>query len=226
LRYSADVATVTALPAGRRERKKLATRNTLRATALDLVEQRGLGGVTVEAITEQAGVAPRTFFNYFASKEDAIINYDPERLQRVPQELRARPPGESALQALRYVLLEDLASREFGSADFLRAMRLVRADTRIRAAQAARWQEMEQVLIEAIAERTGLDPVADLYPSLVVATVVGAMRAAVRLWCDNDGATPIASLANEAIDALASGLPEPDATAVVPTRRWPAGTAN
>ncbi len=203
------MATATALPPGRRERKKQATRNELRAAALDLAERRGLSGVTVEAITEQAGVAPRTFFNYFASKEDAIINYDPERLGRVQRALAERPADESALQALRHVLLEDLDSREFGSADFMRAMRLVRSDSRLRAAQAARWQEMEQVMIEAIAERTGFNPLTDLYPSLVVTTMVGAMRAAVRLWCDNDGAIPIAALAVTAIDALAAGLPQP-----------------
>jgi AcrR family transcriptional regulator len=208
-RYPWPVATATVLSPGRRERKKQATRNDLRAAALDLAEQRGLSGVTVEAITEQAGVAPRTFFNYFASKEDAIINYDPDRLVKVQRELRERPAQESALQALRHVLLDDLAGREFGSADFMRAMRLVRGDGRIRAAQAARWQEMEQVMIEAIAERTGFNPLTDLYPSLVVTTMVGAMRAAVRLWCDADGATPITDLATAAIDALAAGLPQP-----------------
>ncbi len=206
---------MTATPIGRREKKKRATRDTLRAAALDLVERNGLGAVTVEAITERAGVAPRTFFNYFASKEDAIINYDPEQLPIVEQALLARPADESALAALRHVLIDDLAGREFGGPDFLRATRLVRADSRIRAAQAARWQEMEQVMIDAVAQRCGLDPTADLYPSLVVATMVGAIRAAVRRWSDDDGVTPLADLAGEALDGLAAGLPQPP-------RRYPA----
>ena len=203
------VATVTEAPLGRRERKKRATRDTLRAAALDLAERKGLSAVTVEAITERAGVAPRTFFNYFASKEDAVINYDPDQLPIVEQALLARPAEETALAALRHVLLDDLADREFGGPDFLRATRLVRADGRLRAAQAARWQEMEQVMIDAIAQRCGLDPAADLYPSLVVATMVGAIRAAVRRWTDDDGITPLAELAGEALDALAAGLPQP-----------------
>jgi AcrR family transcriptional regulator len=181
------VSTVAEAALGRRERKKRATRDMLRAAALDLVEGKGLAAVTVEAITEQAGVAPRTFFNYFASKEDAVINYDPERLQMVLRDLLARPGAESALEALRHVLLDDLAGREFGSPDFLRATRLLQADSRLRAAQAARWQEMEHVMIEAVALRCGLDPLADMYPSLVVATrwgpsgppcACGAMRTA------------------------------------------------
>jgi AcrR family transcriptional regulator len=196
-------------PIGRRERKKRATRQLLRAAALDLVAARGLASVTVEAITEQAGVAPRTFFNYFASKEDAIINYDPNRLSLVQRALLERPTSESALEALRHVLLDDVAGDEFGSPDFLRAMRLIRADSRLRAAQAARWQEMEQVMIDAVALHCGLDPVADLYPSLVVATMVGAIRAAVRRWCDADGLTPLVDLAAEALDGLAAGLPPP-----------------
>ena len=67
---------------------------------MDLAERKGLSAVTVEAITEQAGVAPRTFFNYFASKEDAVINYDPDQLPIVEQALLARPSEETALAAL------------------------------------------------------------------------------------------------------------------------------
>src|ERR1700743_244892 len=97
----------TVPPASRRERKKLATRRLLRRAALELVAERGLANVTVEDIAEAAEVSPRTFFNYFPSKEAVLFSGDPDRAA----ELRARIAGydrsRTALDALRAVLSED-----------------------------------------------------------------------------------------------------------------------
>ena len=62
---------------GLRERKRLATRRSIQLTALRLVDERGLENVTVDEISRIADIAPRTFFNYFASKEEAIIGEGP-----------------------------------------------------------------------------------------------------------------------------------------------------
>ena len=56
-----------------RERKKLHTRQTIELAAIDLVLEHGLDGVTIEAIAERADVTPRTFFNHFADKTDAVL---------------------------------------------------------------------------------------------------------------------------------------------------------
>src|SRR5579862_6721191 len=76
---------------GRRDRKKNATRRALREAALQLVAERGFAHVTVEDIAQAADVATRTFFNYFPSKESAIIGADPERIAAIRQSLLARP---------------------------------------------------------------------------------------------------------------------------------------
>src|SRR5690625_7544463 len=86
---------------GLRERKKRATRAALQLTALQLVADRGLDHVTVEDITEEVGVSPRTFFNYFATKEEAIIGTDPDLLPALTEALRARPAEESHLTSMR-----------------------------------------------------------------------------------------------------------------------------
>src|ERR1039458_7643231 len=74
---------------GRRDRKKQATRRALRNAALELVAERGFANVTVEDIAEAADVATRTFFNYFPSKESAVIGADPERIEDLRTSLRS-----------------------------------------------------------------------------------------------------------------------------------------
>ena len=74
-RYGYGAMSVQLAPS-RRERKKQATRQALHEAAFTLAEERGLTGTTVEAIAERADVAPRTFFNYFTCKEDAVLDRD------------------------------------------------------------------------------------------------------------------------------------------------------
>src|ERR1700722_20350499 len=91
---------------GRRDRKKNDTRRALRDAALALVAERGLAHVTIEDITEAVDIAPRTFFNYFPSKESAVIGADPERIGQMRASLIERPKTETALEALQAVLVE------------------------------------------------------------------------------------------------------------------------
>lgn len=64
-------------PSTLRERQRLQTLQEIHRAAVELVERDGLAEATVDAIADRAGISRRTFFNYFASKEDAVLGTRP-----------------------------------------------------------------------------------------------------------------------------------------------------
>ena len=125
-------------PVSLRERKKLATRRLLRRVALDLIAERGVANVTVEDIAEAADVSPRTFFNYFPSKEAALFGgHDPARAAVLRDRVAHQAPGEPPLEVLRIVLAQDAQDmadelRSLGGdpADWLKLERVRSAERR------------------------------------------------------------------------------------------------
>src|SRR5436190_17976811 len=85
----------------RRERRKAATRRTIQLAAWRLVAERGLDEVTVQEISEAADIAPRTFFGYCASKEDALALDRLWTAGRLREVIASRPAGERPLESLR-----------------------------------------------------------------------------------------------------------------------------
>lgn len=57
-----------------RERRRLDTRNDIAAAAIELFEAKGVAGTTVDEIAQRAGISPRTFFRYFATKEESVLS--------------------------------------------------------------------------------------------------------------------------------------------------------
>ncbi|MDO4918758.1 TetR/AcrR family transcriptional regulator [Kocuria sp.] len=78
---------MTTTPPSLRERHRARTLAEIHQAALDLVGEGGCSEVTVDAIAERAGISRRTFFNYYASKEDAILGITPPQIS---DEARAR----------------------------------------------------------------------------------------------------------------------------------------
>jgi AcrR family transcriptional regulator len=192
-----------------RERKKAATREALQAAALRLAVRDGLDALTVEAIAEAVDVSPRTFFNYFGSKEEALLPSDEARHVELQQAIAARPADEPPIEAL-HAVVRTLAVRisERREETTLR-MQLVRENPSLLPRHLANFATFERVLVEAIAGRTGLDPDCDLYPSLAATAAVGALRSASQLWRNQGGkAQPdLVDLVDDAFRELAAGLP-------------------
>lgn len=213
-------------PVSLRERKKLATRRLLRRAALGLVAERGLANVTVEDIAEAAQVSPRTFFNYFPSKEAVLFGGDPDRAAQLRERVATHAPGEPVITALRAVLAQDAEAmaddlRSLGGdpADWLRRMKVARTDPLVRAAHAAQMAKIERAIAEGIAARLGADQETDPYPGVLAAVSVSLIRACLSFWTGTSGAVQLGHLIDQAFQSLADGFPEDSALHEITNRK-------
>ena len=207
--FVSDTLTEQPPELGRRERKKLETRRALASAALHLAAERGPDQVTIEDIAEAADVSVRTFFNYFSSKEEAIIGWDSDGHSEVAAKLLARPADELPLVAMRNVVHELIQNAPEWADDRALRHRLVREHPSLRPRHLATHYELERTLLNAMAQRRGVEPEADLYNAVVVSTSVHAMRLALGWWEAKGRKVSLPDLLDEAFDALESGLVPP-----------------
>ncbi|WND23982.1 TetR family transcriptional regulator [Streptomyces violaceus] len=105
-----------------RERRRLATESEIEDAALDLFEQRGFEGTTVDGIAARVGMSQRTFFRYFATKEDAALG--PNRAFEAL--LAGRVAGTSTLRDVKEAVADVLGELGSSRPDVVRRMVRVR----------------------------------------------------------------------------------------------------
>jgi AcrR family transcriptional regulator len=162
---------------GLRERKKAETRSALSQAALSLALERGLEAVTAEEIAASANVSPRTFHNYFGSKEEALVAGWRSMLDVYVGQLVARPPDEPILTSLEHVL-GPIAAAAASSRDDTEAHLELLASPGFARYRGVLIDEAVLAFTDVVAARTGTDPRADVYPRLVTMTAVSAVVAA------------------------------------------------
>src|SRR5437764_172016 len=145
---------------GLRERQREQTHVAIRRAALDLVQRQGLAALTVQAISREAGVSPRTFFNHYRSKEEALVSdlppFRPEAEQAFVD--GAEPDLVTALERL---LTDHVADTHADEGDPGTTGRLVEANPELLPRMLEVYETFQEGLVALVARRTGRDP-ADL----------------------------------------------------------------
>ncbi len=191
---------------GLRERKKLRTRREIADATIRLAVDRGLDHVTVEQIAAEADVAPRTFFRYFDSKEDALLADHPERLALLRLTLRNRPANEGPLTAVRAAILEVAGDLEDHRELMLCKAHLMEDNPHLRGRSLEMMGELERTIAEELAARMQVDLDDDLRPYVIAGAVASAMRVAIDRWAAHDGVDDLQAAVVAALDLLDGGL--------------------
>ncbi|GAA3389680.1 TetR family transcriptional regulator [Streptomyces roseoviridis] len=196
------------------ERKRLLVATELTESALQLLALKGFDAVTVDEIATDAGVSKRTFFRYFASKEDVVVQFLSGMGADIHAALAARPAGEPPSASLRHAVAVPLAACTDRHPDHAaRALRVVQLILRTPALLArflerqAHWRE---ALAAELAGRRGQDPARDLYPGLAAGTALVAFHTALQHWADSDAAEDPLELLDRAFAVVAPALDAQD----------------
>jgi AcrR family transcriptional regulator len=168
------------------ERKHEFVRGELASAAWGLFAEKGYEATTVAEIAETAGVSRRTFFRYYASKEDVLVETSDEFAEDMLAAVARRPPTESPIAAIRHaivpVLEASLADRERSRA----IIRLLRESPSLRRAMLDRHARMEERLALQIAGRMGVDPLRDSTPALAAFLTRALIDTAFNVWYDQE----------------------------------------
>ena len=137
---------------GLREQKRIATKRALQISLLRLSLERGFDNVTVEEVAQGARVSPRTFFNYFASKEEAVAA--PHGPQELTTDEIARYEEGAGDPLTDFIVV--MAARASGEEDFeLHSLRrdLMHRESRLIGDKAGLIQRIREQVVDLITER-------------------------------------------------------------------------
>ncbi|WP_329430700.1 TetR/AcrR family transcriptional regulator [Streptosporangium sp. NBC_01495] len=195
------------ITAGLRERKKAETRQAVHEAALRLTAEHGLEHVTVEAIADAANISRRTFSNYFASKEDALLYGDEQRIRLLVERIRTRPAEESAWRALHGAVRDSYGEVGGPEREWAIRARLAKRHPSLLARQLASHANLERELAQVIAERGDCgddgDDGAATRPRVMAAAFLVAMRIATHMWTDEQESRPLVEIMDDVLDEMA-----------------------
>ena len=167
-------------PVGLRERKKARTRASIRREALRLFREQGYQATTTEQIAAAAEVSPSTFFRYFPTKEDVVLQDDLEPL--LIEALEHQPRELSIVAAIRVALRTVTATLDQEKWEQIRqAAELGMTVPEIRARAMDDFSRTVTLMAGGVAKRTGLSP-DDLRVRTVSGAIFGAIMAVTAPW--------------------------------------------
>jgi AcrR family transcriptional regulator len=171
----------TALPSalGLRERKRWQTRERLTRVAMALFLERGFEATTLDDIASAADISRRSFFHYFASKEDVVFAWQEESTAALIAAVAARPANESMLTAAENAISAMVRQLEPGEA--MAMAQLKRDNPALQARDQVKYEKLERALAEALGKRAG-HKTERLQARLVAMITTGAMRIGGELW--------------------------------------------
>ncbi|WP_437581825.1 acyl-CoA-like ligand-binding transcription factor [Sorangium sp. So ce887] len=189
---------------GLRERKKERTRVQIIETAIDLFLKNGYEQTTLDEVLGAVEISRRTFFRYFESKEDLLIAWMDQLIEVACEAVRARPPSEPPLVAIRNAIRDTLGWLSEGNLPrFVAVQQFIAKTPAVRARQSERLGHCAEAISEPLAARMNLDPQRDLAPQVLANCAIAIMKCSIEAWIARGATEGLLELVDEGFRALA-----------------------
>lgn len=182
--YAVRMSTVTEVRTGEqlRARRRRRMADDIELIALRAFAERGIDAVTVDDIADAADISRRTFFRYFASKDD-ILHGNPERqLEIVRAALDSAPANASPSGLARRILLALTSEYDDRKEALLLRKKIAAKDPDAFARGSGRHAGLVDGIVDALTSHLGTDPETDMRPRVYIHAGLGALQAVARTW--------------------------------------------
>ncbi len=187
------------LPAGLRERKKIKLRLTIRAEALRLFQAQGYEQTTVEQIAEAADTSTTTFYRYFPTKEDVVLDDDYDAI--VEATITGQPADEALADTFRAAALAVAAATEADQENNLARLSLIGTSPVLDARHAGEERRSVAMIARLLADRTAR-AASDYEVQLTAAAAMAVLFTASRRWAAVQGTVPFSTLVDQAVTTV------------------------
>lgn len=193
-------------PQGRAGRRRVTSRAELEHVAFELFAERGFERTTIDDVAAAAGIGRRTFFRYFASKNDIPWGDFPAQLDRMRARLAAARDDVPLMEAVRQALLDFNRVPDTELPWHRRRMRLILGVPALQAHSTLRYADWRQALAEFVGRRLG-EPVDALAPQAIAHATLGVAIAAYEQWLrDDTGDADLLALLDAGVRHLAASF--------------------
>jgi len=184
---------------GLRARKRRETLARITDAGICLFLEKGYQATTLDEIAGAAGISRRTFFHYFKSKDDILLQLQSGMGEMIAEAVRQAPQGVRPLDAVREAVLQICSA--IPADEMLALDRLMRSSDAVMARKQASYVEHENTLFEALRERWP-EREKESALRLVALLGVGAVRLSTERLHLEDGARSLIDLLREAFETL------------------------
>ncbi|MFI5060264.1 MAG: TetR family transcriptional regulator [Actinomycetales bacterium] len=187
-----------------RERTRRAVRGELAQLAVDLFVEKGYDETTIDDLVAAAGMSKRTFFRYFASKEELVMGKYEVLGEQLAEDLAGRPAGEPVWVSLRQMFgrVVDYFDSEARSATVIAMEHIVRDHPTLNASYLDRVSRMQELVLDEVRARTGRTDPADPRAAAIVGAAFSCLLATWTTWLITNQERPFGDLLDRAMGAI------------------------
>lgn len=204
MRLCANIYFMKRDPLPVRERTRRVVRAELTELAKDLFVEKGYDETTIDDLAAAAGMSKRTFFRYFASKEDLVMGKYEVLGEQLAEDLAARPADEPIWESLRQMFgrVAEYCESEALGATAVAMENIVRDHPALNAGYLERVSRMQELVLDQARTRTGQQDPADPRTPAIVGAAFSCLIAAWTTWLTSNQAQPFGDLLDQAMDAI------------------------